>query len=108
MPPDMRRLTFENIVDRHKRFDCVLDRFLTAIFGGLEQTSYKFFLLVRDQWTGKRPHSQPSIFVTVLSVLWIPIPVDIPSLKSDFCKMKFLGVKMLSSTFTLARINIIL
>jgi len=53
-------------------------------------------------------HSQPSTFVTVLSVLWIPIPVDIPSLKSDFCKMKFLWVKMLSSTFTLARINIIL
>ena len=52
----MRRLTFENIVGRHEWFDCIFDRFLIAIFGGLEQTSYKLFLLVRDQLTGKRPH----------------------------------------------------
>ena len=52
IPHDMRRLTFKNIVGRHKWFDCILDCFLIAIFGGLEQTSYKLFLLARDQWTG--------------------------------------------------------
>ena len=70
IPHDMRRLTFENKVGRHKWCDCILDRFLIAIFGGLEQTSYKLFLLVRDQLTGKRPH----FIILNPPSLWPPYP----------------------------------
>ena len=44
-----KTLTFENKIISDKRFDCILNRFLIAIFGGLEQASDKFFLLFRDQ-----------------------------------------------------------
>ena len=86
IPHDMRRLTFKNIVGRHKWFDCILDRFLIAIFGGLEQTSYKLFLLVRDQWTGNcSPLSFSTLHERVLP-LW-------PS--NPFCGSLFLLISHL-------------
>ena len=63
MPHDMRCLTFKSKITSDKRFDCILNRFLIAIFGGLEQASDKLFLLVRDQWTemSSLNHSRTSI-----------------------------------------------
>ena len=59
----MRCLTFKSKITSDKRFDCILNRFLIAIFGGLEQASDKLFLLVRDQWTemSSLNHSRTSI-----------------------------------------------
>ena len=80
----MRCLTFKSKITSDKRFDCILNRFLIAIFGGLEQASDKFFLLVRDEQ--KCPH------------LIIPEPQSLWPLR-PFCGSLFLLISHLWNLF---------
>ena len=80
----MRCLTFKSKITSDKRFDCILNRFLIAIFGGLEQASDKFFLLVRDEQ--KCPH------------LIIPEPQSLWPLR-PFCESLFLLISHLWNLF---------